>query len=297
MNSVLQKADIERQRISRGIADIVDATDRAFGDPRVEDLEEIVQVKVDLKPSYWKEDEFGFNVPVRARIPLPVLKRRANIFLQFDSLADANDRLSDAVDTLDENKSFAAGIISKLSDQVDAGTKLDLYWRSGVQTGIRPFIRYQIAPDPWRYYVEQQVYYHTDDHLGGRTSFQVDRLLTRSSFIRFAASADYKETMDGVNYHDAFIYRMPGPWATLFSAEIGAGFNPYSGDPNGSSRSREDDGDKLYSRLRLIGKPNLDWIELEVEPGVDYCWHHDQPWDYGITFTVRIIFESYLKRR
>ena len=256
-NSMVRKVDEERLWISRGIADVVDATDRAFGEPRVEDREEIVQVKVDLKPSYWKEDEFGFNVPVRARIPLPILQRRANVFIEFGSVTDATERLSDAYNTLDENKSFAAGILSSLNEKIDAGTKLDLYWKNGAQTGIRPFVRFEVKPDPWRYYAEQEVYYRTDDRFGGKTAFQVDRLLSRSSFVRFATSAEYHETMDGMNYGDAFIYRQPICWNAVLSAELGTTFNPHRGDPNGSSSLDEDDGDKLYSRVRVVGKP---WV-------------------------------------
>jgi hypothetical protein len=72
----------------RGLADVVDGMDRAFGEPRVEDRERIARLKLGARATVRENQKPGYAVPLQLRVPLPALERRANIFLQFDSVAN-----------------------------------------------------------------------------------------------------------------------------------------------------------------------------------------------------------------
>ena len=293
---LIRKADEQRKSISRGLADVVDSVDQALGEPRIEDQERIVQLKVGIQPEYWKESEFGLNLPVRFRIPIPAIERRANIYLQVDTTAEASDGLTDVSGEFEDNKSFAAGIISRLSEKVDSGMKLKLFWDGGPQTSFQPFLRYNEKADPWRYYTEQQVEYETTDIWGGRTGFQIDRIIDKTSFIRMANWIEYREMLNGIDCRTSLIYRRSAWWNAVLSIEIGQSFNPHQGAAEGGGTDPEKDGDKSSFRVRFAGKTGIYWIEYEIEPGVDYYWHHDDPMDYGIAALVRIIFEDFLRK-
>ncbi len=292
-----------RETLSRGLADFVDATDRAFGEPRVRDAEEIVQVRVDLNPLYYSQSEFDISVPVRVRIPLPALERRARFFFQIDSAADPRSSLPEAREQLEESRTVTSGFLFAPGERFRTGSKVDLYWRDdSPQLGLRPFVRWELRRDPLRYYVQQQFFWRTDDQLGAKVSFQTDRLFCKESYLRFGSSIEYQEVKFGLDFWTALIYRRPINQTMAISAELGTSFNPHRGptrrdDVVGDHYIGDLDDDRIYARFQFVTKSRIrPWLEYAIEPGVDYYFHHREPWDYGIMFSTRIIlFEAFLR--
>lgn len=299
-DKMLRTWDARQQRISRGLADIVDAADRAFGEARVEDRERIVQAKIGPQVVVRTNEGTELAFPISTRIPLPALERKTNIFLQFDSSANKTDSFDRIISAIGDNKAFSAALVTKVLDVADTGIRLDLYWNDGPQTGLRPFLRWESRPDPLRLYFEQQAYYKTDSGWGGKTIVQINRILTKESFLRFGTTSEYNEELKGVDQEHRLVFRRPFFWNSYLSAELGADYNTHLGPPrrddtiNPSLSLEEQDGDAYYARLRTTGKLWFSWIEWEVLPGVYYVWHHEKPWEYGVTFTLRFIYEAYL---
>ncbi len=292
---IIRDATQQQQSVSRGIADAIDAADRAFGEPRIEDRERIVQIKVGLQPGYWKQDEFTFKVPIRTRIPIPAIERRINLFFQFDSESDENDTVTETFSNLDQNKSFAATLLTEISKQVDVGTRFGVFWSDGLQSAVRPFLRWEYQPAQTRYYIEQEVYYRTDDRFGGRTVGSIDHVLQDQAVNRYQLAVEYSQVLNGILFGPTYIHRRPLPFDAMASTEVGIRFNPYHGASEGAGGLDEDDSDHGLVRFRFAGKTGISWLEYDVETGADYYWLHEDPWDYGILVTARIIFESYLR--
>jgi hypothetical protein len=300
--SMLDTWEDRRETLSRGLADLVDATDRAFGESRVSDAEEIVQVRVDVKPVYYHKDGFDLKAPVKVRVPLPAIERKAKFFFEFDSSADPRSSLSEAREEFVENRSITSGFLYTLDQKIKTGTKVDVYWRDdSPQVQVRPFARFEIRKDPVRFFLEEQVFWRSDEKFGSKTSFQIDRLICDRSYFRFAASAEYREIRRGADLWCALIHRRPIGDELAFSSELGASFNLHHGPPDknykiGDVSPGELDDDKLFSRVQVIGKFPRKWMEYTIEPGLDYYFHHEKPWDYGIVFSLRIIvFEAFLR--
>jgi hypothetical protein len=300
---MLDNWEDRRETLSRGLADFVDATDRAFGESRVRDAEEIVQVRVDLNPIYYNESEFDISVPVRVRIPLPALERRALFFFQIDSSADPRSSLPEAREQLEENRTVTSGFLFAPGERFRTGAKVDLYWRDdSPQLGLRPFLRWELRRDPLRYYFQKQLFFRTDDKLGAKISFQTDRLFCEQSYLRFGHSTEYQEVKFGLDFWTALIYRRTINQTMAISAELGTSFNPHRGptrrdDVIGDHYIGDLDDDKFYARFQFVTKSrSRTWLEYAFEPGIDYYFHHQKRWGYGVLLSVRIIlFEAFLR--
>jgi hypothetical protein len=292
---MIRRLDEEHAAICRGLADVVDVADRAFGEPRIEDREQIVQAKIGPSVTVRENEGTKLVVPVSLRVPLPALERRANIFLRLDTVADSLKSVSDAASSLDSNKSLSATVISRVADVADLGVRLDLDWDDGPTTGVRPFVRWERREDPLRFYVEQQVSWDTDLGLGEKTILNVDRILDELSFARLFASMETNAEKPGRTYEHALIWRRTVPREDLvLSAELGVRYNTFNGDSWTATPGAEEDPDEGYLQLRVTGKVFRPWIEYEVMPGVYLPWRHADAWEWGITFALRVVYESFL---
>jgi len=292
----VRQLDKSHTDISRGIADFIDDVDGAFGESRVEDRERIVQLKVGARVTLRKNNAPEYAVPIAIRLPLPALERRANIFLRLDSVADASAGGGDAVSSLDRNKAFTATLLTKILDEVDTGMHLNLFWKGGAQTGVTPFLRWEWLPDHYRFYVEQQVYYLTDRKFGAQNIFELDRIFDKVSFLRLRNILDVNQVYPGMDVEHDLIYRRPFPLrGAAISAEIGATYNSFDGDPETQVRGAANDPDEAFARLRLTGTIFRPWIEYEITPGI-YCpWRHQDNFEYGIMFTLRLAWAHALR--
>ena len=170
---------------------------------------------------------------------------------------------------------------------------------SGSDIGPKVFARYDKNWDPWRFFLEQQAFWRTDDGWGGRTKVNFDYVLPdKASFIRWANKADYYEEL----YDVGLQVRAHLP------AEILLGHRALGGGRGGLQplRRRPEEERHVPRRPRpgqrprttagcgSIGKGWRPWIEWEVMPGYYYQWEQDDPWRWGIDVRLSVMYESYL---
>lgn len=292
-DKLVRRLDESHAQFCQNFGEAVDRVDRVFGEPRVEDRERIARLKVGAQVERRENHDDSYTVPLSLRLPLPALERRANIFLRLDSIADASGDFHQAGRSLDDNKSLTATILARYGGRIDTGARLELYWNEGLQTGVRPFVRWEAAEEPRRLFLEQQLFYLTDEHFGLRSIVQFDRVLDARSFARFFTTLEVSQETPGVDVEHAVIYRRSVfSDAAVFSAELGAAYNLYSGDPETRERGAAADPDEAYGRLRVIGRVFRPWIEYEFSPATHFPWRHRDKTEYGVTFALRLIFES-----
>jgi hypothetical protein len=298
--------DKRHEMLSRKFADVVDASDKMFGEARVEDRQEIVRAKVGVKAEVREGQDTDWSVPANFRIPLPALSRKANIFIDATASPDSSN-LSDPSAAVDEKDgSISATALRRISDTVDLGATLGVH--GGPDIGPEIFARYEKKWEPWMLFGEQRGYWRTDNGWGGKTVLNLDyRLPGKESFISWANKADYYEELHDVDLKSGLLYRwmLPqtmgiaadqGPQRLGLSAETGIEYNPYDGDPEEDNDTNpENDDDQAYVRLRMIGKVWRPWIEWEGMPGFYYYWEHDSPEAWGIDLRVSLIYESFLR--
>jgi hypothetical protein len=288
--------DVGQATVSRGLADVVDGMDRAFGEPRVEDRERIARLKLGVQTALRENQSPAYSVPVSLRVPLPALERRANIYLQLDSVADTSSGINEAASSLDRNKTLSATLLTRVRERVENGVRLDLTWHDGPQTGFRPFLRWEWRPGRLRLAVEQQVYYLTDKGFGAKTQLELDRLLGTASFVRWRSIVEGNEETPGTDFQHVLIFRRPYlPWDVALSAEVGVSSNSFNGDPQTRAPGAENDPDQGFAQLRVIGTVFRPWIEYEITPALFRPWRHRDDFEYGVTFTLRIVAEHALR--
>jgi len=103
LTAVITDIDARHEWVGRKFASIVDTADKAFGEPRVEDAEQIVRAKIGLKAKVIQTEETDWSVPSNFRIPLPALARRANVFIDLATDSDASN-LSDVNAATEDKK-------------------------------------------------------------------------------------------------------------------------------------------------------------------------------------------------
>jgi len=299
VTSVLLDGDKRHEWLGRTFASVVDATDKAFGDERVEDREEIVRAKVGLRVEVKETEDTKYKFPSNFRIPLPALERRANIFLDFSADPDSGNVTSASGISNDEGSSLSATMLKRLTDTFDLGATLS--WKSGANIGPEVFARYDKNWDPFRLYFEQRAFWRTDDGWGGKSKLYLDYTLPDgASYIRWANEANYYEDLYDVGYKSGLSYRRKFYWDIAMSVEAGIDLNPYDGDPKKShyTDNPEDldpDKDHYYGRVRMVGKGWKPWIEWEVLPGYYYRYEQENPGRWGIDVRLSVMYESYLR--
>ena len=288
------EADERHALLGRKFADVVDATDKIFGEPRVEDREQLARAKVGVRAEVRENQDTDWSIPSNFRIPLPALARKANVFIDFTSAADASNlsQISPAVEESDS--SLSATVLKPLTDTFHFGATLGIH--GGPDIGPELFLRYEQRWNPWLLFGEQRGYWRTDNGWGGRTILNLDyKLPGQNSFIRFANKADYYEELHDMDFKSGLLYRRRLASEVALSAETGAEYNPYRGDPEkDNDADPEHDDDNAYARVRMIGKFWRPWIEWEVMPGFYYYWEHDQPEAWGIDVRLSVIYEAFL---
>lgn len=276
--------DVEYHLFSRQIADLVDRVDQRFGEPRIEDRERKVKLAVGPRAVITEGGGQDLNLRAGARFPLPALERRANIFLDIggdlESMGDFGTVDFSGAET---NYSAAASIIARRLRPFSFGTVASAFWGDGVQWFIRPFMRFERRRDPWRCFFEQRVFYHTEKRVGERSGGYVDRILTTSSYLRFAASAEAHQELQGFDLAEALMYRRS------FIHDSGLSFEAGSEFPTADTAAGES-----YLQVRWRGRVWRDWLEYEIRPRVGFPWDRGEK-VYSVLLELKIIFEDYLR--
>lgn len=293
---LVRRLDESHASVCRGLGDVVDGMDRAFGEARVEDRERITRLKLGTSLRLRENQSPVYSIPLALRVPLPALERRANIFLQLDSVSEATGGFDEAATNPDRDRTLSATVLSRITDRVNTGARLVLTWDGGPHTGFRPFLRWERRPPGLRLAAEQQIYYLTDKGFGARTLLEFDRILSDVSFVRLRTVVEGNRETPDMAVEQAVIYRRPyDPWGVGLSAEVGVTFNPYDGDPGTRARGAENDPDQLFAQLRVIGTIFRPWIEYEIAPALYNPWRRRDTFEYGISFVVRIVAERALE--
>jgi len=293
LKDVITDSDRRHQWLGQKFASVIDAADKAFGEARVEDQQEIVRAKIGVKAEYIQGEGTDWSIPSNFRIPLPALERKANIFIDVTSSQDPDD-----VSAINTDSSASLAMLKKLTKDIDVLLSFDVY--GGWDVGPKVKFRYEHNWNPWNLFAEQQVFIRTDDGWGGRTTANFDYALRDgAAFFRFTNKADYYEELHDVNYSSALMYRRKFYYDTALSVELGAQYNPYDGDPEKkNSYTPPDTGvddDNAYAKVRVVGKGWKEWIEWEVVPGYFYKWEQADPWRWGIEVRLSVKYEAFLR--
>lgn len=291
---LVARFDNSRTQISRGLVDVVDGVDRAFGEPRVEDREKNVQLKLGLKGGWISHQSPSVSVPLSLRVPLPALERYANISLRLSSVAEASEGTGEAAASLDRNTSLSATVLSHVVDRVDTGVHATAYWRDGgLQTGLQPFLRWDWRPASVRFSLEQQVFLQTDTLFGAKSIIEIDRVFGQVALVRLRNIVEDSQQVAGESVEHDLIYRRPLPsLGAALSVEFGAVYNAFDGDPETGLRGGVNDPDKGFGRVRLTGTVLRPWLEYEITPTLYYYWRHKDEMEYGISVMLRAVFEG-----
>lgn len=291
---VLDKLDKTRTWAGQKYVDVVDATDKAFGESRVEDREQIARAKVGIKAKVKENEDTEWSVPANFRVPLPAIERKFNIFLDLTADADTGNLSDVNAATSESDASISATVLKKLSDTFDLGATLGVH--GGPDIGPEVFVRYDKKWLPWAFFGEQRGYWRTDNGWGGRTIANLDYVLAdNTSFVRWGNKAEYYEELHNADLKTGLIYRRLLPGNLAVSAETGVDYNPYDGDPGKDEfTSMEDDDDQAYVRARFVGRVWRNWIEFELLPGYYYRWENQDTSVWGIDARLSIMYESLL---
>jgi hypothetical protein len=280
--------DDHYKALSRNIADVVDATDKAFGEPRIEDREQIVRVKVGLESKLREGGTRELKPKLNARIPLPATARRFNIFIEFTGDTETSGEYGDlGTGRYEDSYSATATMLKQLKDRdIEFGTKFGAHWKDSPGFFIKPFLRWDKRKDPWGFFIDQSVYYDTNDGFGTRTAGHIDYILTKVSYLRFFSAAEtYQEIDGGWDLEHALIYRRPFFLGSILSTEGWVLYNPgYIKD------------DKAYVRMRWIGRIWRPWLEYEVQPRIEWKREDDFASEFMLIMALHIYFEDYLGR-
>lgn len=291
---LVKRLDEGRTQISRGLVDMVDGVDRAFGEPRVEDREKIVQLKAGGQAGVRTNHSPSVSVPLSLRMPLPALERYANISLRLDSVADATEGTSEAAASLDRNASLSATLLSHVVDRVDTGVRVNARWRhGGLQWGVQPFLRWDWRLETLRFSLEQRLLLQTDTLLGAKSIVEIDRVFGQVGLLRLRNIVEDNQEVPGETVEHDLIYRqtLPSLKAAL-SVEVGAVYNAFDGNPETRARGGAHDTDQGFARARFTGTVFRPWLEYEITPGLYYLWRHAQEMEYGISVMLRMVFEG-----
>jgi hypothetical protein len=294
-----ESADEQHRWISLQLGDIVDRVDKMFGEPRVEDRLRIVQARLGGKAGFATGETADFGVSLRFRFPLPALQRRANLFLEYssdtivDNLGGVNTIQNSSAATRETEATLAAGIVKRLTDTFDFVGKVAYH-------GLRDYgpeasIRYERRWAPWMFYAEQEAYWRTARHWGGKTGVSLTYEVDPVSFIRILSEAKYYQDQRGTDLTTGASYRRPFFFGSVVSVDVGVQYNGYDGDPKEENvTDLEEDGDQIVGRVRMVGRVWRDWIEWEVTPGYSYLWQHQDPGVVRLDLKLTIFYEKRL---
>jgi hypothetical protein len=239
---------------------VVDRIDRALGDPRLDDVDRKVRLDTGLETVLREDDRWDVNARLNARIPLPAMERRFNLFLDLgaEELSSAG-LLDTSLTPEDSNLRAQLQLHVPFWQKFGTGVSLRGRWEGGLQANLSPFIRYEDESGPWRWYVREEVSHDTRDHFQERTSGNLDYVLGEFGFLRLATDLTVKEGRKALFLHHALILRHLAGASTVMSYEVGTNHHVWSGEEIEEPR-------EVYALVRWTGRVWRPWLELQLEP-------------------------------
>ena len=269
--------------VSRSISDFVDRADHLFGEPRIEDRLRTVKVATGPAMDFASGGHRTFNQSLSARIPLPSLERKANLFLDVGSDVEAETE-KEAIPTSDFRKSYQAGLsYLSFARVLSPGITLRGRWEDGPQGTLTPFVRWEKKADPFRIFLSQNVSYDSLDKLGEDSTVYMDYVVGDQAFVRLLTDASARQDVAGLDMKHALIFRQLLSADAALSHELGLLYNTTSGT----------DGD-IYAQIQWIFRAGKPWIEWELTPRIQAPQDRHLPLEYDFTISVRVIFEEFM---
>lgn len=264
---------------------MVDNIDRNIGEPRVEDRQVKVKLVTGVEALYREGGILKLKADVSGRLPLPSLERKAHLF--FDLGGDVKSRTevtSPIPENLKEGYEARLQYLSMKRWPVTYGLKFGVNWKGGPQTTIRPFIRREWRWDPYRIYLEESVYYKTDERYGEKTYGHLDYIFGNTGYLRLLTEATLKSNVNGLNMGHALLFRQALGSNAVISYELGMSYNTLTARKG-----------KNYAQIRWITKIWRPWLELEIRPKAIYYWKKKHRDEYNILLGINVIFEEFLR--
>jgi hypothetical protein len=273
--------------LGRTIADTVDRVDAVFGEPRVEDRQRKVRVELGLGVKAKEGGEYRVRTKFKSRIPLPALERKANVFLDIGGGSRSRaDSLDPDLEEYDRKALTSLGFLSLKKWPLSYGVRLRTRWDDGPQVEIKPFLRWEDQKDPWRFYLNQEVYYKTDDKFGTVTSGHVDYILNPVAFFRFFSEGEIIFERSGVYMEHAVHLRQSLKTYGALSYEVGMSYNTANIEKEGET----------YAQIRLRKRVWRPWLELDLKPRMVVHWK-DEKADFSVFGGFTVVFEEFLPRK
>ncbi|MCB0384583.1 MAG: hypothetical protein KDD43_04250 [Bdellovibrionales bacterium] len=197
--TVLEKADLSQQKLSRQLARLSHNIDSFFGEERVdEESKSKSRIRINLISTLTDGEGDSYDANIRTRIALPNTERRLNIVVQNisrsfseDEESGQNSHLGQSVD----NEDLGAALRYQPETEKD--------WSLGTDAGIKlvsppdPFLRFRVRrtwwPGNWEIRATETVFWIKSEGYGHTESLELDYPLTTSFLFRFANQASWRK--------------------------------------------------------------------------------------------------------
>lgn len=290
---VVAVVDSTHRIISESVTGTARWIDSFFSDPRIEN--EIGKSRLKVRFSLFAEEEEGteYDVHTNLRLHLPVLEDRLHLLVAGDP-EDENDfraasgsewhtpELADREEAV--SASLRYYLIQTLARNVSLRGGLRL--RSGTPTlFLEPRFRQSVPLDPWLFRFTQRFIAFTNGELQARTSFDLDRQLHSSLFLRTAAEGSWFSDEHGYFYSlGVSLFQPLDHWRVL---EYSWG-NAFQTHPH--HRLEE-----TVLRVRYRQRIWRDWLFYEVVPQLAFPREKNFSAAPGILLRLEMIFGDYPK--
>ena len=260
--------------------------DRYFGDRSVADERTGSRLRLSGEVGLVEGEAPDFAARYSARLNLPRLRHRAQLIV--DNLPQDEDVLEAIDDQSTRDNRFAGeddrsariqvvvleGLAGRLS--ADAG----LRFRSEVVPRFRLSGRLRSGRYPWSFRLRERVFWQSDDGFGEKTSLGVRRMIGRQALAGLSGSALWSETSAGVEFG------ITGEVGTVLTQRTRIGVRAAV-----AWQTRPDAVVQEYAlRLPLHYDVYRDWLDLLIEPGINFPDELDYEAEWLVTVRLDFMF-------
>jgi len=274
---------------SGAVLEAAEWIDSFFDDRRYRAETNRTRAKLKLQFGYSELNDFEFLPSIDLRLKLPALEDRVSLFLlanddsDFDS--DSNP-LSSIIDRTD-NQQVSAGIryFLSLAEEYNVSTELGLSSGYGFG-GLRFRNAHKLFSEDWVGRFTNRLRYYTDEGWENAASYDVERYIGESFFLRSSLIGVVAEQYDGVPFATVFrLYQVLDiDRAILYDASAYFATSP------------DFEVTDVQLSLRYRQRFFRDWLVLEVAPLVTFPKDEDRDFNPGLVVKFEAEF-GYLKDR
>lgn len=237
--------------------------DRLFGEQYVEDRDRKVQVRAGVETTLNDDGEStDTGLTLALRVPVPALKRRANIFIEIgEDVRELGAASNPSFDAARKRLAVAAALVARPREELEAGLKVSVFWEDGSFAAIYPFVRFERKRPPMRYFLEQRVVWESENIWRTRSDADVDCTIGGGTFLRMRNRLEHVFDEPGSQVAHGLILRQLVFSNAGLSLESWLEYNTAGDDPGSF-----DDDTIAYAQLRWRGRIWRRWLEYELRP-------------------------------